>query len=53
MRQAEQLSDFNDRLVLFAVGIALFGIPLQAGFMVMSLFQRRFGRSTVEEEASA
>ena len=53
LRQAEQLSDFDDRLVLFAIGIVLFGIPLQAGFMVMSLFQRRFGRSTVEEEASA
>ena len=53
LRQAEQLPDFNDRLVLFAIGIVLFGIPLQAGFMVMSLFQRRFGRSTVEEEASA
>ena len=27
LRQAEQLSDFNDRLVLFAIGIVLFGIP--------------------------
>lgn len=53
LRQAEQLPDFTDRLVLFAIGIVLFGIPLQAGFMLMSLFQRRFGRSTVEEEASA
>jgi len=53
LRQAEQLASFNDRLVLFAIGIVLFGIPLQAGFMLMSLFQRRFGRSTVEEEASA
>jgi uncharacterized membrane protein len=53
LRQAEQLPSFNDRLVLFALGIVLFGIPLQAGFMLMSLFQRRFGRSTVEEEASA
>src|SRR5215211_6343365 len=53
LRQAEQLPSFDDRLVLFAVGIVLFGIPLQAGFMLMSLFQRRFGRSTVEEEASA
>ena len=52
-RQAEQLPSFDERLVLFAVGIVLFGIPLQAGFVVMSLFQRRFGRSTVEEEASA
>ena len=53
LREAEQLADFSDRLVLFAIGIVLFGIPLQAGFMLMSLFQRRFGRSTVEEEASA
>ena len=53
LRQAEQLPSFGDRLVLFALGIVLFGIPLQAGFMLMSLFQRRFGRSTVEEEASA
>ena len=53
LRQAEQLPDFGDRLVLFAIGIVLFGIPLQAGFVLMSLFQRRFGRSTVEEEASA
>jgi len=53
LRQAEQMQSFDDRLVLFALGIVLFGIPLQAGFMLMSLFQRRFGRSTVEEEASA
>ena len=53
LRQAERLPNFDDRLVLFAIGIVLFGIPLQAGFMLMSLFQRRFGRSTVEEEASA
>jgi len=53
LREAERLADFSDRLVLFAIGIVLFGIPLQAGFMLMSLFQRRFGRSTVEEEASA
>lgn len=53
LRQAEQLPSFDDRLVLFGIGIVLFGIPLQAGFVVMSLFQRHFGRSTVEEEASA
>ena len=27
LRQAEQLSDFDDRLVLFAIGIVLFSIP--------------------------
>ena len=44
LRQAERLPDLGDRLLLFAVGIVLFGIPLQIGFAVMSWFQRRFGR---------
>ena len=35
LRQAEQLPTLGDRLVLFAIGIVLFGIPLQAGFAVM------------------
>ena len=52
LRQAEQLPARRPAGAV-AVGILFFGIPLQAGFMLMSLFQRRFGRSTVEEEASA
>jgi hypothetical protein len=41
--QAEQLPSLGDKLVLFAVGVACFGIPLQAGFALMSLIQRRLG----------
>jgi ABC-type arginine/histidine transport system permease subunit len=52
LRQAEQLPDFGDRLVLFAIGIVLFGIPLQIGFAVMSWLQRRFGRVAAREEAA-
>ena len=44
LRQAEQLPALDDRLVLFAIGIVLFGIPLQLGFAVMSYLQRRLGR---------
>jgi ABC-type amino acid transport system permease subunit len=43
LRQAEQLHDLADRLLLFAVGIVLFGIPLQIGFAVMNWLQRRCG----------
>lgn len=54
LRQAEQLPTLGDRLVLFAVGIVLFGIPLQVGFAVMSWLQRRLGRhAEVSDEASA
>ena len=54
LRQAEQLPALDDRLVLFAVGIVLFGIPLQLGFAVMSYIQRRLGRhAEVTDEASA
>ena len=44
LRQAEQLPSLDQRLVLFAFGIAMFGIPLQLGFAVISAIQRRVGR---------
>jgi hypothetical protein len=44
LRQAEQLPTLDDRLALFAIGIVLFGIPLQIGFAIMSFVQRRLGR---------
>jgi len=49
LRHAEQLPDFDDRLLLFAVGIVLFGIPLQLGLAVMTWFQRRFARPVAEQ----
>lgn len=54
LRQAEQLPSLDERLVLFALGIAMFGIPLQLGFLLVGLIQRRLGRvAEVTDEASA
>ena len=44
LRQAETLPSPGDMLVLFAIGVACFGLPLQAGFAVIRLIQRRLGR---------
>ncbi len=39
LRQAEQLPGLEDKLLLFAFGIALFGIPLQAAFYLIRALQ--------------
>ena len=44
LRQAETLPSLGDMLVLFAIGVACFGLPLQAGFAVIRLIQHRLGR---------
>jgi His/Glu/Gln/Arg/opine family amino acid ABC transporter permease subunit len=44
LRRAEQLPTLDDRLLLFALGIVMFGIPLQLGFAVISFIQRRLSR---------
>jgi ABC-type arginine transport system permease subunit len=48
LRQADQLPSLDDRLVLFALGIVLFGIPLQLGFALISFIQRRLSRIVPE-----
>ena len=44
LREAEHLPVLGDRLALFALGIVLFGIPLQVAFTVISAIQRRVAR---------
>ncbi len=44
LRQAEQLHDFGEKLLLFAAGIVMFGIPLQLAFALISAIQRRIAR---------
>jgi hypothetical protein len=44
LRQAETLPSPGDVLVLFAIGVACFGLPLQAGFAVIRLIQHRLSR---------
>jgi ABC-type amino acid transport system permease subunit len=48
LRQAERLSSLDERLVLFAIGIVMFGIPLQLAFVLISAIQKRLGRIAVQ-----
>jgi hypothetical protein len=43
LRQAELLPSLGERLVLFAIGILMFGIPLQIGFAFIRWLQRALG----------
>jgi ABC-type arginine transport system permease subunit len=44
LREAEHLPTLGDRLLLFALGIVLFGIPLQIAFALIGVLQRRVAR---------
>jgi His/Glu/Gln/Arg/opine family amino acid ABC transporter permease subunit len=44
LREAALLSSLGDRLVLFAVGILFFGVPLQLGLAFMRWLQSALGR---------
>jgi hypothetical protein len=50
LRNAEKLPSLGDKLVLFAIGVICFGIPLQTAFAVLRLIQRRLGRSALRRE---
>jgi hypothetical protein len=47
LRESSLLPSLGDRLIVFAVGILLFGIPLQLGLALMRWLQREFGRRVV------
>jgi len=44
LREAIVLPTLGDRLVVFAIGIVLFGVPLQLGLALMRWLQRELGR---------
>ena len=44
LRQAEKMPSLGSMILLFAIGVACFGIPLQAGFAIIRLIQRHLGR---------
>lgn len=52
LREAVLLPDLGDKLVLFAIGIAFFGVTLQVGFALMRLLQHHLGRLAVRASAS-
>jgi ABC-type amino acid transport system permease subunit len=43
LHEAEQLPALGDRLILFAIGVVSFGVPLQLGCALLRLVQRRLG----------
>jgi len=47
LQQAEQLPTLGERLYLFALGVAMFGIPLQIGFALIRALQRYLSRVMV------
>jgi His/Glu/Gln/Arg/opine family amino acid ABC transporter permease subunit len=47
LREAALLPSLGDRLVVFAIGIVLFGVPLQIGLALMRWLQRELGRRLV------
>jgi ABC-type arginine transport system permease subunit len=44
LREVAVLPAFGDRLIVFAIGIVLFGVPLQLGLALMRWLQRELGR---------
>jgi hypothetical protein len=53
LRQADKAPSLGGMLLLFAVGVACFGIPLQIGFAVIRLIQHRLGRDALRDEEEA
>jgi His/Glu/Gln/Arg/opine family amino acid ABC transporter permease subunit len=47
LREAQVLPSLGERLVVFAIGIVLFGVPLQLGLAFMRWLQRDLGRRLV------
>ena len=47
VREAALLPTLGDRLIVFAIGIVLFGVPLQLGLALMRWLQRELGRRIV------
>jgi hypothetical protein len=47
LREAEKMPSLGGMLILFAIGVACFGIPLQAGFAMIHLLQRHLGSAAL------
>lgn len=50
LHQAEKMPSFGSTLMLYAIGVACFGIPLQTGFAVIRLVQRRLGAAVLRRQ---
>jgi hypothetical protein len=47
LREAEKMGSLSDMLVLLAIGVGCFGIPLQAGFAFIRVVQRHLAAAAV------
>jgi len=47
LREVAVLPSLGDRLIVFAIGIVLFGVPLQLGLAFMRWLQRELGRRMI------
>jgi hypothetical protein len=52
LRQAERLADLSDRLRLFALGILVFAVMMQSGFVVVMLVRRYLTRLALRRGAA-
>jgi ABC-type amino acid transport system permease subunit len=53
LRQAEQAHGLGEILVLAAIGVICFGVPLQLGFAIIRVIQAHLGRPSLPEEEAA
>jgi hypothetical protein len=44
LHQAKRLPSLGDKLILLAIGVACFGVPLQIAFGLIRLIQRHLSR---------
>lgn len=53
LRESDQLPTIGQKLLLFAIGIACFGVPLQLGFAVVRVVQRMLGQMALRDRQAA
>lgn len=51
LHEAEKMPAVGGKMVLFAVGVTCFGVPLQAAFVALQLIQRQLARAALRREA--
>lgn len=51
LREAERFPSLGDKIILFAIGIAFFGLVLQVGFALMNLLTSRLGHFVTRTRA--
>lgn len=50
LRETQKLQALHDKLLLFAIGVVCFGIPLQSGFALVKMLHRRLSRIALRRQ---